>query len=479
MNSRRRNNLRVVRPDMDEEDAKRKKRRRILWITIIIVAAVVVVLLIVFFFLVRNLTYDDYNVTTEVERVDTSATHYIAYGDGYVKYSNDGAAYITADNVTEWNQSYEMENPMVAVCEPYIVFTDREGETVYVLNEEGYQGEISTIQPISRIDVASQGTVALLTTDSETGYLALYDKTGGQIAEGAIHLENTGSVMDIALSSDGENLAASIVDVSTGKARTTINFYNFSTAGKNAIDNLVGRFQFAGTIVPEITYFGNSTMLAFADTGVYVFEGSSSPQETGWLEAEDEIQSVFYDDSYFGLVYSDVTGETGRMIYVYDTNCKERTAIEANISYDSIGFLDNHEICMYNSDQCEIYTLSGTLKFTGQFDDKVDAIFHRSGQLNYLLLTGEETQRIRLKIFGGISGFRRTNTEEPVYETTEETETVTEMEGSAEETETVTEIEGTVIPDAEGEEIIVNEESETETPDTENAADSGNTEETE
>ncbi len=403
MSDRKNNNLRLVKSDPEDTEERDRRRRRATRI-VIIVAVIAAAAVAAYLLLARFWTYSDYRVTKETDRSDTSATHYLAYGNGYVKYSNDGASYVTVGNDTEWNQSYEMENPMVSVCGSYIAFADRQGETVYILNAEGLQGEFSVNRPISRIDVASQGAVAVMTMDSGTGYLSLYDKTGGQIAEGAIYVENTGTPMDIALSDDGKNLAVSILDVSSGTARTTINFYNFDTAGQNQIDNMVGAFQYADTIIPELAYVGNDTLLAFADSGALVFEGAGSPKETARVETEDEIQGIFYDDSYFGLVYSSASQEAGRSIRVYDTSCRERSLIETDFSYDSIGFLGNHEICLYSTQRCDIYTLSGSLKFSDEFEDEFMGIFHWRGYRSYVFLMEGETERVRLRLFGNLFG---------------------------------------------------------------------------
>ncbi len=400
MSDNKQNNLRMVNPEEGEGQTRRRRKRRLLCAAIIIIVCVAV--LIVYLLLVHFVTYREYTVTDEIDRSDTQATHYLAFGDGYVTYSNDGAAYVTTRETPVWNQGYEMENPMVTVCQSYFAIADQQGETVYVLNEEGLQGEIAVSMPISKIAVASQGTVAVLMMDSGTGYLSLFDKTGDPIAEGAIHVENTGTPMDIALSTDGKNLAAAIVDVSTGTARTTLNFYNFGAAGQNQIDNLVGSLTYADTIIPEITYVGESTMLAFADTGVYVFEGDNAPQESAFVEAADEIQSVFYDDSYFGLVYADVTEDPGRRIDVYDTNGHPCASIVTDYFYDSISFLKNHEICLLNEDRCDIYTANGRLKVACESDGDLKAVFRRSGYQNYLILTDNTTERVRMRLFASL-----------------------------------------------------------------------------
>ncbi len=400
MGEKKKHHFKAVGADWDEIEEKARVRHRRGVRAILIIVIICAVAAIAYYILMQNMTYDDYVVTEEYARSDTSATHYLAFGEGYVTYSNDGAAYVSIDDTTIWNQGYEMENPMVLACQSYIAIADKQGETVYVLNEDGLQGEISVAMPISKIAVASQGTVAVLMVDSGTGYLSLFDKGGEQIAEGAVHVENTGTPMAIALSEDGKNLAVSIVDVSTGSAGTTINLYNFGAAGQNQIDNLVGSFTYSNTIVPEMVYADDGTLVAFAGNGVYTFEGSSSPTEGAQLMTGEEIQSIFYDGSYFGLVYSssNADGDTSRIIHVYDTDCEEQTTIEADFSYESVGFLDNHEICLLNGNRVAIYTTGGLEKFDYEFDDEIRAVFHDGGFRKYVILGEGTTERIRFKL---------------------------------------------------------------------------------
>ncbi len=397
-----RNNLHIVEPEREEtREEKRQRRtkraRRVAIVAGILAALAVACLLLMFF-----RTYEDYTVLEETERADTSATHYLTFKKGYLQYSNDGVSYVTTDGVTVWNQSYEMESPMIAVCESYIALADRQGEMIYVLNAEGLQSEIAVTVPIMRIDVAAQGTVAVLMTDGGGSYLSVFDRTGGQIAEGTIHVENTGTPMDIALSPDGENLGVSIVDVSTGTARTTIRFYNFGEEGQEQVDNLVAAFSYADTITPEIFYVDDSALLAFADTGVYLFEEGPAPKESARVEPEGEIQSVFYDDSYFGLVYNETSSGTGHRIELYDQSCRHHATIETDVSFDEIGFLNNHEICLYSADQCTIYKLSGKLKFHYEFDETITGVFRGRGYLNYMILKQNETERVRLVLFADL-----------------------------------------------------------------------------
>ncbi len=78
-----------------------------------------------------------------------------------------------------------------------------------------------------RVKIAEQGTVALLLEENGVSYLKLCDKTGKTLAEGELHVENSGYPMDIALSKDGKQFAVSMLDISDGTIKSSIAFLQF------------------------------------------------------------------------------------------------------------------------------------------------------------------------------------------------------------------------------------------------------------
>lgn len=96
-----------------------------------------------------------------MERQDTAGSQFLAYGNGFIKYSNDGAIYTDANDEVYWNQTYEMKEPMADVCEDYVALADKGGTEIYIMNQAGMQGKIETPMNISRISVANQGVVAV------------------------------------------------------------------------------------------------------------------------------------------------------------------------------------------------------------------------------------------------------------------------------------------------------------------------------
>ena len=394
------NNLHMVRANWDEIEQKVREHRmkQIKWAAIII--GICVAAGIFYYVYMQHKSYTDYRIVEKVERSDTTATHFKEYNGEILKYSNDGASYTDAGNRVIWNQTFEMQNPMVSICEQYVSFADKEGKEIYVLDGSGLQGKIKVNMPIIKVEVAAQGTVAVLMEEEGVSYLALYSKSGEQLAEGAIHIENGGAPLDIALSHDGKKLGVAVLDVNDGKAKSTVNFYNFGAVGQNQIDNIVAAYSYADTVIADITYISADQMLAFADNGVYTYTGADTPKEAKHLEVKEEIKGIFYDSSYFGLAFADNNNETDRNLRIYDMKCNEVKTIHTELSYNRVQFLNNHEICLYNERQCAIYTLGGQEKFKYEFDDSILEILHAKGYRGYTFILEEQTEQVRLKLFG-------------------------------------------------------------------------------
>ena len=392
--------LHTVQTNWDEIEQKirehRLKRLKIIALIVGICAAVG----IFYYVFMQYKSYKDYTVVDTVVRADTMATHFCEYKGNILKYSNDGASYTNAKNELIWNQTFNMQNPMVSICDTYVAFADRGGKEIYVLDTSGLQGTVKVNMPIAKMEIASQGTVAVMTEEAGTSYLSLYNKEGELLAEGAIHVETGGVPLDIAIAPNGENLGVAVLDISTGKANTTVYFYNFGAAGQNEVDHIVGTYSYEDAVIPDIAYVSNDRMLAFADHAVYSFAGSDAPKEDGNLQVAEEIMSIFYDNDYFGLVSTDGEDESSRNIKIYSSNCKEVETIHTEMSFVDVHFLDNHEICLRNEQQCSIYTLGGRRKFQYDFESSVYEILHTGGFRNYVFILDGKTEQARLKLFG-------------------------------------------------------------------------------
>lgn len=397
MTDTRKQGFHAVENNVEEMEAKIRKHRRNIAIrtAVIVIVAVIVAAGIGIYLELKE--YVSYEVRSQIERSDSEATKYETFSGNILRYNNDGAFYAdTSDNLI-WNQAFEMQSPIADICEGYVAIADLRGTQIYIMDTAGVQGEIETSKPIEAICIANQGTIAVLTQEDRTGYLELYNKNGESLASGEIHVENSGYPLDIALSNDAKKLAVSILDISKGKAQTSISFYNFGSVGQNEIDNMVGTYAYEDTIVPEIDFVSNDRMLAFGDTQVIIYEGTQKPEEFLKQKLSGEAKSVFYDKDYFGFVYGKGDSNDNHTLQVYDMKGKLRLEQNFEMTYQNIEFLENHEVCIRDEHQCEIYTLRGVKKFAYKFDDALYKIFSSGSGRNYTFILDGVMEKIKLK----------------------------------------------------------------------------------
>ncbi len=388
--------------------------------------------------------YTAYDIRSSVARSDTEATQFLEFQGNILKYSNDGAFYTDTENELIWNQTYEMSEPKVDMCEEYLTIYDKKGTQIYILTSSELQGSIETTMPIDQVCVAAQGTVAVLMRKGDTAYLELYDKEGKKLARGEIHGEKGGypiaialshdalklgvSMLDIAdgkvkstvafynygsvgqneidkggypiaiaLSHDALKLGVSMLDIADGKVKSTVAFYNYGSVGQNEIDNCVGVTTYEDMVIPELEFTSNDRMIAFGDTKLLVFEGTQKPQQKAEIVLEQQARSIFHNENYIGIVTDNEDEAAEHHLRVYRVNGDMVMEKNFGMEYDSIEFLSNDEICIRTENICDLYTLRGVYKFHYEFDRELYQVIPGDAGLNYTFVLKDATERVRLK----------------------------------------------------------------------------------
>lgn len=389
-------NLRTVEVNREDLEKKLRAHRRKVAALVILVLLLLTVAAIVTYIYYENKVYSTYDIISSTERSDTSASEFTEFQGKVLKCTNDGAVYTDLAGNLIWNQTYEMDDPVVQTRGNYVVIYELNGTQLYILDTVNMQGSIRTSMPIQKVSIAAQGTVAILMENEGTSYLQLYDKTGGQLASGELHVQNSGYPLDIALSENGEKLAVSMLDINDGSVKTVIAFYNFGTVGQNSIDKIVSSYTYKDMVIPQIRYLEEDTMAAFGDNRVILFTGAQKPVEKTSIELKDEVKSVFYDETHFGLVYDAGNGKNHRLEY-YDVSGKQLLNLTFDSDYTDIEIMANGEICVLGENSCEIFNRRGVQKFYCEFQKHLYRILSGRMQTEYVFLLEGETQKVKLR----------------------------------------------------------------------------------
>ncbi len=383
--------------ELEELEEKIRKHRKQ---TIQRTAAVVLVLAVIvagiqLWSVLRS--YSSFEIRSSTECRDNASTKYETFMGNILEYNNDGMVCRDSDDELVWNQSFEMSSPALAECENYLAVYDRGGTSIYIMTVNGLVRKIETAMPVSRVCIASQGSVAVLMKEDHISYVKIYDRKGKELANGEFFEETHSFPVDIAFSSDAQKLAVDMLDVTDGKVCSTISFYNFGSVGQNEIDNNVGTYSYDDMFISEIAYVGPDQMLAIGNSEFIIFEGGQKPAPKKEIKFKKEIQSVFYNHKYAGIVYSNPDKESSWHIKVYDMNGKTVMENDTEIAYSRVEFLDNNEICVRDSFHCELYTIHSIRKFSCTFDKELYKILSGTDSQGYTFVMSGEKNEVRLQ----------------------------------------------------------------------------------
>ena len=395
--AKKRRKLRVIRPDTEIESEKsREDKSRNLKIKVITIIGIVCALLLAIYLFCVYRTYNNYKVRKTIKIETGTNSQYQAFGEFVVKYSNDGISYINGTE-TIWNEAYEMKSPIVDVCGDYLAIADKNSNTIYIFNKKGKVGEVNTSYPIIKIEVAQQGVVAALLEEASANYIELYDKEGNLIVSHKSLLSENGFPLSFSISNDGEKMMTSYLSIKEGSTENQVIFYNFSNVGKDEVDRVVGTFnQYGETIVPAVYFVSNEDAIAIGDNVLTIYKMKEKPTIRKEIKFDKEIQKVFYNEKYVGLIFENSKGDTPCKMEVYSLSGEKIMSKEIEMNLDHVKFAGKN-VLMYDDVTCELISLKGVVKFKHVFTKQLDAIVPMESTNTFLLMTKNKIEEISLR----------------------------------------------------------------------------------
>lgn len=361
-----------------------------------IIAAIVIMLICIINVYSANIAYTEYSIVRSVTREDGETASYLKYGDGYIRYSNDGIAYYKNDGTSIWNHTFEINNAQVKICEDYIVVGNITGRMVYIYNKSGLKAEIDAAMTVTQVDVARQGVIAVSLEDGNVNYINLYDSAGTKLTFIKTSLTGDGYPIDMAISNDGTKLAVSYISVNGESLQTNLAFYNFSDVGQNAVDRLVGGFNHYGSsVVGSVEFVDNNTVIAVAEDRVSYYSVSQYPQLVDEVTIEEEIQKITYSEKYVGLLFNNIDSVEKYRLEVY--NRKAQKVSELLFSEDYRNYeINGEDILLYNEKMFTLMSIKGRLKYEDNFDMTIEKIIPLDTSQKFLVFNSKYIQEIKL-----------------------------------------------------------------------------------
>lgn len=374
---------------------KIQAHKRMVAIRVLSVIAVVAVLVAAFLTARYFIVYSKYRVVYKEARSAGTSVQYAEYYGKVLRYSKDGATFYDRKDKYIWNETYEMQNPIIDICGKYMAIADQNGNNVCVYDLDGQTGSFKVGMPIKKVQISEKGALVLLLEKNGDHYIQYLDAKGNVIAEGKAVFKKSGYPLDISLSDDGLKLAVSYFVLEDGVAKTNVVFYSFSSIGSAQIDNIVSSESLENTVVPTLYYADSKTAFAFGNDRFLIFQGRQRPELAKEILLKDDVESIFYDEEYAGMVFKT---EKGYRMDVYNRNGNQVMSKEFDFDYDIIK-VSNGQIILYNDTQWCIYTMKGRLKLSPcQLSGSVSDIEVLSSG-KYLLVKANKTETVKLSLW--------------------------------------------------------------------------------
>lgn len=360
----------------------------------LIVAAIAAVAAI-FWISQRNRVYTEFTVVESSERNVSANAKTISLGDHILTYSNDGAGCFDKKGKTIWNETFEMQDPIVATCNTAIAFGDYNGRKIYVMNTQNILGEISTNMPIRDLAVAENGVVAAVLDDSDITWIYLYNSKGEAAVRFKTTMSQFGYPIDVSLSPDSNLAMVSFVAAEEGGVKSSVAFYNFGEVGQNEVDNYMSGYDYQA-VVPYVRFMTPELAFAVADDRLMFYEGAQKPVSKTEVLLESEVRSVHHSETYVALVSYDTTGKNKYVINLYDSMGKVCLSQGFDLEYRNV-VLKDERVYIYGETGCSIYNLSGVEKFNGVMDESISLLIPGDSIGKFTLVGRDSIREIELK----------------------------------------------------------------------------------
>ncbi len=385
---------------MTKESYKQKllKHKMAAVYRLLMVMAVLGILAGVVYVQYKNHIYTDFDYLSEktINRVVNSKS--VQLGNCILTYSNDGAHCTDMDGVELWNQTYEMQSPIVQISGSVVAIGDYNGREVYVFNTAEKMCQINMTMPIKNIAVASSGRTAVEVIDGKDTWIYVYEADGKAYFEKRTTMNQSGYPAAFSFSPSGELLAMSCIFVDAGMIKSQIAFYNLGPVGENKANSEVNAYTYQDVIVPYIKFMSDDMAVAVGDDRMLFYKGDQIPTFLTMHMFDDEVQSVYQNDNHLGVLFrSDVLEMRNKMV-VYDDSSEKIGTYYFNTPFEDILFTKDYFVA-YGTSDCTIKTYDGVEKYVGGFDRTVDLMLPvgKGRSYKFVLVTNNTMNTIQMK----------------------------------------------------------------------------------
>ncbi|MCM1050155.1 MAG: DUF5711 family protein [Clostridiales bacterium] len=375
---------------------KIKSHKFMIFYRTVLILILAVTITVALFIQWKNKIYTESVVVSSIETAIPQNSRIIPFSGYILAYSKDGASCIDSKGNVVWNETFEMQNPMIDICQNVVAIGDYNGRNIYIMDTNSILGQIVTNKPIRSFSVASNGVVEAVLDDSDVTWIYLYDTQGEELVYFRTTMKQSGYPFSVAISPNGKLVCVSYLFADSGEVKSSVAFYNFGLVGQNYTYNFVNGYDYLNSVVGYTHFLDDNTLFAVADDRIMFFGGSEIPSSTAERLLNEEVHWIYYGKEYVGLVFIGTDGSNRYRLDVYNKSGQLSRSINFDMDYIDIVFADE-QIIIYNESECKVYNMEGLEKYSGRFEKSVHLLIPTSTPYRYTLVTEDSIDTIELK----------------------------------------------------------------------------------
>lgn len=363
------------------------------------VIAVLVVVIVIMNISFNDKIYSETRVNKSSPVSVVQGAHTLNLGGKLFIYSKDGATCIDGDGKASWNQSYEMQSPIVSICNNTVAIGDYNGRTIYVANKDNILGTVKTNLPIRDISVSDNGVVAAVLDDSEVTRIFVYNgnnDTDEPIVQAKATMNKSGYPIAVTLSPNGKLMMVSYFYVDSGNMKSSIAYYNFGEVGSNEADNYVSGYDYSDTVIPYVKFMDNDSSFGVSDDRIVFFDGKEKPTNIASVMLDTRVLAVYNNEEYVGLVSPDTTGNAQYHLDIYSATGALAGFRSIDFEYTDIIF-NKDQVIIYDGNRMEISTIKGLSKFAGSLSNNTSLVIPTKSVFNFLMVDADSINQVELR----------------------------------------------------------------------------------
>ncbi len=360
---------------------------------VLILAVAIVVAVMIYW---KNKIYTQSVVVSSIDVESSPNRSMESFAGNILTYSKDGASSIDIKGNAVWNETFEMQNPMVDICRNVAAIGDYNGRNIYIVSTDRILGQIVTTKPIRSFCVAANGVVAVVLDDSDVTLIYLYNTEGEELVHFRTTMKDSGYPFKVSISPNGKLVCVTYLFVDSGALKSSVAFYNFGEVGQNNTDNYVSGYDYQNVVVGYTHFLDDKNMFAVSDDRIMFFSGAEKPVSTATSLINEDVQQIYYGKEYVGLIFNSLDSDSRYRLDVYNKSGQLIQTIKFNLEYSDIVFAEDR-IIIYNESECQIFNMSGVEKYAGAFEKSVYAMLPTSTSYKYILVTQDSIDTIELK----------------------------------------------------------------------------------